>query len=128
MKIFTLYDNGVPVAQQQVVGNDAFPCPAGWTDTTATPSIVPVPPVPATVSTPALRYVLSQQPAVKGGANLLADCDTYAAAAGGAAEIFWTRSATIDRTSTTLNALAASFGLTSAQVDALFVAAGLVNI
>jgi hypothetical protein len=127
MKTFTLYIDNNAVAQQTVIGDADVPCPSGWTDTTGQ-AVTVAPPVPDEVSAPALFYALSQQPAVKGGANLLADCDAFAASTGGVAQIYWTRSATFRRDSPLLGQVAASFGMTSDRIDSLFRAAAQVAV
>lgn len=56
-------------------------------------------------------------------AGLLANAQAAATAAGQAAEIAFNDALTYERTSPTLNALAAALGLSSNDLDALFIAA-----
>lgn len=57
------------------------------------------------------------------GAGLLDQVNAAVLAAGGAVQITWEYSDLINRTDTLIVAIGASLGLTSAQIDALFVTA-----
>ena len=96
----------------------------GWTLTgsTWTPPAVVVPEVPATVA------MWQAKAALQGAGLLTAANNAVSAANNQVLTAFWNSAASIDRASPTLASIAETLGLTSAQVDALFIAAGNIAI
>ena len=88
----------------------------------AAPSAAPPPAaaVPATIAAWKGKWVLQQQ-------GKLAAIEALIAAAGSAAKLAWEGAATWDRESTFIADFAAQAGLSGAQVDAWFIAAGQVD-
>ena len=120
MKIFTLYLSGIPVEQRMLYGNDSAPTPDGWMDTTATPDIKVVPPVPAQVT----RF---QALAALSNAGLLANAQAAVnASPDPLTTLAWNNAQTFERASPTIASLAGSLGLTSTQIDDLFIAAAKI--
>lgn len=78
--------------------------------------------VPATVA------MWQAKAALQSAGLLTAAANAVTAAGNPALTAFWPGAASIDRTSPTLAAIAATLGLTSAQIDALFVAAGGISL
>ena len=69
MQILTLYaaDGKTVLDQQRVSGVRALPVPAGWTDTTADPAVVYIPPNPAVIASGAFlaRFTAAEQTAIQ---------------------------------------------------------------
>lgn len=84
-------------------------------------AVIEVATVPASVSRFQARAALHQ-------AELLATVDAAIAASGNVvAQLAWADAVQFDRASPTIAAMAASIGLTSEQVDALFIAAAEIQ-
>ena len=76
-----------------------------------------------------VKVTLNSQPSQTGvaGKTLLDDANTAVAAGPYITQIAWAANANVSRTSQALAAIAAAMGLTSAQVDTLFIAASQVT-
>ena len=107
---------------------------ATWTDETGTGMTVvpddgrniwqPPPPVPANVETWKLKIAMSRVASKANvGKSVLDDANALAAAVGGAIALAWAGATTVDRTSSTIAAMAPQIGLAAADIDALFIAA-----
>jgi hypothetical protein len=89
----------------------------------------PPPVVPAQIEKWQLQVVLATMPPTgkfAGSTSLLGDANALAAQAGGNVLLAWNGASTVARSSPTIAQFAPQLGLTSAQVDAAFVAAASV--
>lgn len=125
---FTTYDRGIPIQHAPnalALFTDADLAAFGIT-TTAEPD---APAVPALISRMQAELELQATPSpVTPGKTLLDDVN---AAIAGATDptltIYWNTAADFHRDHPKLNAIAAAMGLSSAQVDALFIAAAQLS-
>jgi hypothetical protein len=124
MPQWTLYNGSTPIAQ--VWSNDDNPPDArAWVNTTANPVTLPTP-VPQTVPLWQAKAVLATMPKVNAGPTLLDDATAIANASGGAVLIFWEYAPSVNRSDALMESLASQLSLTSANLDALFIAAANV--
>ena len=84
----------------------------------------PAPPPPVVVPQSVTRF---QALAALSNANLLTQAQTATTNAGGVALLAWQNAQEFDRSSPTIAALGTALGLTSAQIDALFIAASQIK-
>jgi len=94
----------------------------------------PLPTVPlaqqiASVPMWQVKVALANQPSISGvaGKTLLDDANSAVAAASVATQLAWSNAANVQRNSPTLAAMSAVLGLSSAQVDQLYIAASQVT-
>lgn len=85
-------------------------------------------PPPPDVALFQCRILLSQMPSRRSGASFLDDVDAAIKARGGAAEIAWEYGNTVSRTGPLLLAIASEFGLSDAELDAMFAQAGQIVV
>ena len=84
--------------------------------------------IPQNVTNAQARYVLMQTPSpINQGKTLFDDVDAAVTAGGGIDKMAWEYSNNISRNSTLVASMAGALGMTSTQVDALFIAAAQVT-
>ena len=95
--------------------------PAGWS-----PPVAPVA-IPTSVTNFQARAVLLQMPGSTSGRSLFQDVDDALRGLGGAAWQAWEFANEFTRSGALVGQMGANFGMSSAQLDALFVAAAQVS-
>ena len=84
--------------------------------------------VPDMITNAQARYVLMQTPSsVNQGKTLFDDVNAAVTAGGGIDQMAWEYSNNINRNSSLVASMAGSLGMTSAQIDALFIASSAVT-
>lgn len=84
--------------------------------------------VPSQITNAQARYVLMQTPSpVNQGKTLFDDVNSAIIAAGGVDQMAWEYANTLSRDSSLVGTLSSSLGLTSAQVDSLFITAATIT-
>lgn len=99
-----------------------------WTGQAVWQPPPPPPVVPQSISAAQGKLALYEAPPVRSGPTLYDDALAAVTAAEGPALIVWNNATVWNRTDQWIGQIATALGLTSAQVDALFVAAAAVQM
>ena len=131
MQIFTKYNGNTVTDQQFVFSAKVEPCPPGWTETTLQPDIkvVEKTEVPDSVTNFQARAVLMQMPSSTGvaGRTVFDDVNDTLKAQGGIPYQAWEQANDFTRDGTLVNSFGAKLGLSSDQLDQVFITASTIE-